>query len=99
MAAESKIDKAARMAAEKKNVSRKLDPIHKAILYISTAILALGKFVYGASWLNLQSLDSKGKECLYVPSSFDVHFDDVMVVAAVVCVLSLFTAINFFENR
>ena len=97
--AESKQEKAARIAAEKKNVSRKLDPIHKIVLYVSAAILAVGKLVYSVGVLDTQSLNAKAMECIYVPSEFDIMFNDALTGASLVFLISLFTAVNFYESR
>ena len=98
MAVESKADRARREAAEKGG-ARKLDPVHKAFLYISAGILTVGKLIYSVGLFNIQALDAKGKECFYIPSNFDSNFDDVVSAAAIVFVVSLYTALNYLENK
>lgn len=100
MAVESKQEKARRLAGgSDKGVARKLDPIHKAILYISAGVLTLGKLVYSIGILNVQALDDSGKQCFYVPSVFDSVFNDIMSGAALLFVVSLYTAVNYFERK
>lgn len=98
MAAESKAEKARRLANEKDRV-KKLDPIHKISLYASALILTAGKLVYSVGLFNIQSLDKEGKECFYVPSSFDVYFNDIISAASLVFIVSLYTAVNYFESK
>ena len=99
MPSESKQDKARRLASEGKVTTRKLALLHKIFLYASAAILALGKFIYSFGILDTVSLSIEtGKECIYVPSYFDVIYNDVVAGATLIFVISLYTAMNYLED-